>query len=213
MAFLELYMRFKMKSREHKEIYIIGGGASGYFAAINTAINFPEHTYTILEATGSCLSKVKVSGGGRCNVTNSCFDPKLLVQNYPRGAKELRGAFHKFQPQDLIEWFHKRNIKLKTEADGRIFPESNSSQTIIDCLLDETKKLGITIKKNCKVTSISKSEEKFHLIINEKTTIKADNILLATGGGHSGHKLASDLGHSIEAPVPSLFTLSIKDSL
>lgn len=129
-----------------RRILVIGGGAAGFFGAISCATANPRDRVTILEAGAAVLSKVRISGGGRCNVTHHCFDPALLVQHYPRGGKALRGAFSRFQPQDTIAWFEARGVKLKTEADGRIFPVTDDSETIIDCLVQEATALGIRIR-------------------------------------------------------------------
>lgn len=196
-----------------KDIVIVGGGAAGYFAAINAAYHCPLHNYTILEASDNSLGKLKISGGGRCNITHSCFDPKLLVQGYPRGAKELRGAFSRFQPSDLIRWFQERGVALKTEGDGRIFPSSDRSETIIECLNQEACKMGIKIRERARVTRIIKRDQGFELEIHGAKSVTADRVLVATGGGISGHSLAEGVGHTIEPPAPSLFTFAIKHPL
>ena len=139
-------------------VVVVGGGAAGFFGAINCAIDNPHLTITILEASKNTLSKVKISGGGRCNVTHHCFNTKDLVGYYPRGGRELRGAFSRFQPQDTIDWFTSRGVKLKTEADGRMFPTTNNSQTIIDCLTQTANKLGIKIITQSPVRDISIEE-------------------------------------------------------
>lgn len=176
------------------KIVVVGGGASGFFAAIAAKTTHPNATVEIYEKSNKVLSKVRISGGGRCNVTHACFDPKELVKNYPRGSKELLGPFHRFQPKDTIQWFLERGVELKTEADGRMFPITDSSETIIDCLLNEVKKLGIEIKL----------KSPFDL-----ESCGADRIILATGSSKEGWEMARKLGHSIQEPVPSLFTFNI----
>ena len=141
------------------EVIIIGGGAAGYFAAINMAELNPELKVTILEKSGKVLQKVKVSGGGRCNVTHACFDPKELIEYYPRGKKELLGPFHSFMTGDTIDWFEQRGIPLKIEDDMRMFPESNSSQTIIDCFISSAEKAGVDVLLNENVIKVDKKDD------------------------------------------------------
>lgn len=193
-----------------KDILIIGGGAAGFFAAINVAENNPKLQVAILERAKEGLAKVKISGGGRCNVTHAEFIPQELVKNYPRGEKELLGPFHQFMTGDTIEWFEKRGVPLKIEDDGRMFPESNSSQSIIDCFLAEAQKQGIAIFYNHPVKSIEKQDDGFVVQTSEATFI-AKKILVATGSNPKIWKLLKGLGHSILEPVPSLFTFNIKD--
>ncbi len=193
------------------DVIIIGGGASGFFTAINAAENNPALKIIILERGKEVLTKVKVSGGGRCNVTHAEFIPKDLSQNYPRGKKELLGPFHTFMTGDTIEWFEKRGVELKIEEDGRMFPISNSSQTIIDCFNSEVKKLGIEVLLNQSVKALEKEGENYILTtISEK--FSANKIVVATGSNPKIWQLLSGLGHTIEAAVPSLFTFNIKDS-
>ncbi len=193
------------------DVIIIGGGAAGFFTAINAAENNPKLKIIILERGKEVLTKVKVSGGGRCNVTHAEFLPKELTQNYPRGEKELLGPFHSFMTGDTIEWFEKRGVALKIEADGRMFPVSDSSQTIIDCFLLEAKRLGVKILLNQSVKEIQKEENHFtiHTTID---TFSAEKIVVATGSNPKIWKLLEDLGHTIVPAVPSLFTFNIKDS-
>ncbi len=195
-----------------KKVVIVGGGAAGFFAAINAKEHNPNLDIIILEKSSQVLQKVKISGGGRCNVTHACFDPKELTQFYPRGAKELLGPFHQFMTGDTFEWFEKKGILLKIEEDNRVFPESNSSQTIIDCFLSAVDNLGITVLKNHGVTTIEKEENKW-LITTKKETFIADKLIVASGSSKKGWELASKLGHTIIDPVPSLFTFNIKDTL
>lgn len=136
---------------EKRHIAIVGGGAAGFFAAITAAETSPGCAVTIYEATAHLLAKVRVSGGGRCNVTHACFEPRELVKRYPRGGRELLGAFSRWQPRDTVEWFAARGVELKTEADGRMFPVTDSSQTIVDCLLNAAQKAGVTIRPGCGV--------------------------------------------------------------
>lgn len=179
---------------------VIGGGAAGVFAAIHCKA-------LLLEKTNQLLAKVRISGGGRCNVTHACFDPAKLAQNYPRGAKELVGPFHYFQPKDTIAWFEKRGVPLKTESDGRMFPTTDSSQTIIDCLLQAAETAGVEIRKQQKIETIEKTEEGFLV-----QGIPAKNILLATGSSPWGYEMAQKFGHTIVEPVPSLFTFNVPTS-
>ena len=192
-------------------IAVIGGGAAGYFGAINAAENRPDARVVILEATRRTLTKVKISGGGRCNVTHHCFDPAKLVENYPRGRRELRGPFAKFQPRDTVAWFAARGVELKAEADGRMFPVSNSSQTIIDCLEGAAKKAGVEICLGESVMTMERHGPKLRLQLKSGDSIDADSVLLATGSAPQGVALASALGHAIVPPVPSLFTFNVKD--
>jgi len=193
-----------------KKLIIIGGGAAGYFAGINAAELNPNLEVVILEGNNKVLQKVKVSGGGRCNVTNACFTPQELVEFYPRGKKELLGPFHQFMTGDTMEWFENRGVSLKIEEDNRVFPESNSSQTIIDCFEEAAKNAGVEIKLSHRVEAIIKKEDKFSI----KTTFKefiADYLLIATGSNTKIWNLILKLGHTIIKPVPSLFTFKIVD--
>lgn len=195
----------------YSDVIIIGGGAAGFFGGINTALYNKNFKITILEATAKVLGKVKISGGGRCNVTHHCFNPSELINNYPRGGKELRGAFSRFQPQDTINWFESRGVKLKTEDDGRIFPVTDDSQTIIDCLVNNAQQLGIKILTKTPVKNIEKSELGFNVILKSGEILTTKNILIATGSNPLGYEWAKKLGHSIQPPVPSLFTFKIND--
>ncbi len=190
-------------------ILIIGGGAAGFFAAISAKRTHPNATVTLIEKNSALLSKVRVSGGGRCNVTHACFDPRLLSKNYPRGEKELLGPFHHFQPKDTCDWFESRGVPLKTEEDGRIFPVSDSSQSIIDCLLAEAKKLSVSILQKQKIETISKNDKGFSLQMKDGSEIFGNKLILATGSSLKGHVWSQALGHSIQPPVPSLFTFNI----
>lgn len=192
------------------DVIIIGGGAAGFFTAINAAEANPNFKIILLERGKEVLTKVKVSGGGRCNVTHAEFIPKELSQNYPRGEKELLGPFHTFMTGDTIEWFEKRGVELKIEEDGRMFPVSNSSQTIIDCFLAETRRLGIEVLLNHSVKEIQKVDDSF-LITTSSDKFSADKIVVASGSNPKIWKLLEGLGHTIVPTVPSLFTFNIKD--
>jgi len=194
----------------HKDVIIIGGGAAGFFAAINIADQNPSLKVALLERGKDGLAKVKISGGGRCNVTHAEFIPQELVQNYPRGEKELLGPFHQFMTGDTIEWFEKRGVELKIEEDGRMFPVTNSSQTIIDCFLNEAEKRHVDVLYSHAVKSISKEHEVFH-IETSQGDFSSKKVLIATGSNPKIWKLLEDLGHTISQPVPSLFTFNIKD--
>ncbi|MDY2587343.1 BaiN/RdsA family NAD(P)/FAD-dependent oxidoreductase [Winogradskyella aquimaris] len=193
-----------------RDIVIIGGGAAGFFAAINIAEQHPELSVVILERGKEGLQKVKISGGGRCNVTHAEFIPSELVQNYPRGEKELLGPFHRFMTGDTIAWFEDRGVELKVEEDGRMFPVSDSSQTIIDCFLNEVRKLNVEVLYNHSVKSI-KSHEGGFIISTSQVEVEANKIVVATGSNPKIWKLLEGLGHTIVPPVPSLFTFDIKD--
>lgn len=190
---------------------VIGGGAAGVFAAIRCKALNPSAQVILLEKTNQLLAKVRISGGGRCNVTHACFDPLKLTQNYPRGSKELLGPFHHFQPKNTIAWFEERGVALKTESDGRMFPTTDSSETIIQCLLQAASLAGVEIRKQQRVESIQKKESRF-LIQLETEQISADSVLLATGSSSWGYSVAKELGHAIVEPVPSLFTFNTPTS-
>ncbi|MFV0564681.1 MAG: NAD(P)/FAD-dependent oxidoreductase [Flavobacteriaceae bacterium] len=193
-----------------KDVVIIGGGAAGFFAAINMAEQNPQLEITILEKAKEGLQKVKISGGGRCNVTHAEFMPQELIKNYPRGEKELLGPFHKFMTGDTMEWFANRGVELKIEDDGRIFPASNSSQTIIDCFLSETKNLGVGVLYNHGAAAIKK-EGDLWLIETAQASFIAKKLVIATGSSPKIWKLLEGLGIGIVPPVPSLFTFDVTD--
>ena len=192
------------------DILIVGGGAAGFFAAINTATQNPDLKIAILERGANVLSKVKISGGGRCNVTHAEFIPDELVLNYPRGEKELRGPFHNYMTGDTMQWFEDRGVPLKIEDDGRVFPVSNSSQTIIDCFLEEVKTRHIQVLLNHSVQEIKHENETWELNTT-KGIFRAPKLLIATGSNPKIWKLLESLGHQVISPVPSLFTFNIKD--
>jgi hypothetical protein len=193
-----------------QKIVIIGGGAAGFFTAITTAETNPNLEVIILEKGNKVLQKVKVSGGGRCNVTHACFDPKELIEFYPRGRKELLGPFHQFMTGDTVKWFESRGVKLKIEADNRVFPVTNSSQSIIDCLMKSIEKAGVVLKLNQKVEAISKINNQFR-IVSSTDVFLADKLVITTGSNPKFWNIIEELGHTIIAPVPSLFTFKIND--
>jgi len=194
-----------------KDILIVGGGASGFFAAINIAEQHPNLKVAILERGKEVLTKVKVSGGGRCNVTHAEFIPQELVSNYPRGERELLGPFYTFMTGDTIAWFEKRGVALKIEEDGRIFPVSNSSQTIIDCFINEARTHNVEVLTNHPVISIVYDDNNW--LVNTKTdSFTCQKLVIATGSNPKIWNLLQELGHSVSSPVPSLFTFNIKDN-
>jgi predicted Rossmann fold flavoprotein len=196
---------------KHYDIIIIGGGAAGFFAAINTAEKFPDLKIVILERGKDVLGKVKISGGGRCNVTHAEFTPKELTYNYPRGEKELLGPFHTFMTGDTMEWFEKRGVELKIEDDGRIFPVSNNSKTIIDCFLNETKKHQIDILTNQGVKDVTYNTNKWEITTGSHL-FTSDKLLVATGSSPKMWEILKRLNHTITNPVPSLFTFNCNDN-
>jgi hypothetical protein len=195
------------------KIIIIGGGAAGFFAAIRAAELNPEAQVTILERGKNVLEKVKVSGGGRCNVTHACWIPTDLIKNYPRGSKELLGPFNRFACGDMVDWLEKRGVPTKTEADGRMFPVTDDSQTIIDCLWKSAVQAGVKILTQTRVKhfDIGKDQIGWKIITEDREFI-ADKLLLATGSNPFIWKSLQAMGHQIVTPVPSLFTFHIKDS-
>ena len=193
-----------------KRVVIVGGGAAGFFAAIAAAEQ--EADVTILEKTGRFLDKVRISGGGRCNVTHACFETSEFATRYPRGERALLGPFQKFSARDTVAWFESRGVKLKTEPDGRMFPTTDSSQTIIDCLMDAAQRSGVKLRLHAAVDSVARLPDgRLELdLANEK--IACDKLLLATGGcrAAAAGQLAVSLGHTLESSVPSLFTFQIE---
>jgi predicted Rossmann fold flavoprotein len=194
------------------DLIVVGGGAAGFFSAITCAENSAK-SVLILEKTPQLLQKVKISGGGRCNVTHHCFEPRALSRNYPRGEKALIGPFHRFGAADTVDWFASRGVTLKTEADGRMFPDTDSSQTIIDALLGAADAAGVNIHASEGVISVVKNEDIFELVTDAGNSYTAARVLIATGGTRitAGAKLAASLGHELQPPTPSLFTFKIKD--
>ena len=193
------------------DIIIVGGGAAGFFTAINIVEKNPSLKVGILERGKNVLEKVRISGGGRCNVTHAVYEPKELSKNYPRGSKELLGPFHNFCTGDTIEWFENHGVALKTEADGRMFPESNSSQTIIDCFLNCTQKLGISVLTSQVVQSVFKQDD-YWKIETQSEQYLCESLILATGSNPKIWETLQQFGHTVENPVPSLFTFNINDS-
>jgi predicted Rossmann fold flavoprotein len=195
-----------MTLKPHYNLVVIGGGAAGFFGAINAAQLNPGLRILILEKSTKLLSKVKVSGGGRCNVTHHCFEPAPLAKHYPRGQKELKKLFYQFNAADTVTWFESRGVNLKTEADGRMFPQSNNSQTIIDCFLSEAEKYHIQIKTGCEVLKLTREQELFHIHCKGEM-FKAAKVLIASGG-YSKPENYTWLDHTIVEPIPSLFTFN-----
>ncbi|MGD1905698.1 MAG: NAD(P)/FAD-dependent oxidoreductase [Leptolyngbyaceae cyanobacterium] len=193
------------------QIIVVGGGAAGYFGAIAAARAHRQAQITLLEAGPEPLAKVRISGGGRCNVTHHCFDPAQLVTHYPRGGKALRGAFTRFQPRNTVDWFQDRGVKLKTEADGRMFPVTDDSATIVDCLQREARQLGVTLRVKSAVSGVTRTESGFTVTLRSGETLQCDRLLLATGSSPQGHRIAASLGHKVLSPVPSLFTFNVAD--
>ncbi|MFM2230296.1 MAG: hypothetical protein RL607_1554 [Bacteroidota bacterium] len=195
---------------KHYDVLLIGGGAAGFFTAINLAERHPHLKIAILERGKEVLTKVRISGGGRCNVTHACFVPSDLVKNYPRGEKELLGPFNQFCSGDTIEWFEKHGVELKIEEDGRMFPTTDSSKTIIDCFLKATQQLGIEIITQQSVQSLFQGEN-YWKIETQNNQFKADKVVVTTGSNPKIWELMAQLGHTIVSAVPSLFTFNIKD--
>ncbi len=213
---------------------MIGGGAAGFFGAVSCAQTHPHTQVTLLEAGHQPLSKVRISGGGRCNVTHACFEPAQLVQYYPRGGRALRGAFSRFQPKDTVAWFESRGVRLKTEEDGRMFPVTDNSETIVNCLINAAKDAGVKLRTATPVKSIRRhlpllptphcplspegtppsplpTQQEFEIELKTGEVIKCDRLLIATGSNPQGYRWLKDLGHTVELPVPSLFTFNIPD--
>ena len=192
------------------KIIIIGGGAAGFFAAITAAEANPSAEIIILERGKDVLQKVKISGGGRCNVTHACFMPQELVKNYPRGEKALLSPFMRFSATDTIDWFEQRGVELKTEDDGRMFPKSNNSQTIIDCLEGEAAHLGVNILRGYRVEDLEQIDNQW-LVTTNRQSFTVDRVMVAAGSSTAVWGVLKKLGHAIIEPVPSLFTFNIKD--
>ena len=198
-----------------RQCAVIGGGAAGFFAAITAAEANPAATVTIYERGNNCLSKVKVSGGGRCNVTHSCFDPSILASHYPRGSRELHGSFHRWQPQDTVNWFAERGVILKTEEDGRMFPDTDDSQTIIDCFMESARKAGIQLRMGVGLTSLkAEADGSFTLGLSDDTAPRADAVCIASGSLKPSPitRAIEALGHTIEPLAPSLFSFDLSDA-
>jgi predicted Rossmann fold flavoprotein len=207
-------------------VIVIGGGAAGFFAAIACAEANPSVRVVLYEATAHPLAKVRISGGGRCNVTHACLEPRELVKRYPRGGRELLGPFNRFGPRDTIAWFAQRGVELKTESDGRMFPVTDDSGTIVDCLRRAADQAGVKVFTAMGVRRIERAEavedetaagvlpKVFRVEFTDNSVGEFDRVLIATGGtkGSAGQLIAAELGHTIETPVPSLFTFHIDDA-
>jgi len=203
-----------LSSPTPRKIAIIGGGAAGFFAAITAVEADPTAEVTVYEKGNAFLTKVKISGGGRCNVTHACFDPVLLSKNYPRGSRELRGAFHEWQPQDTVAWFEARGVDLKAEADGRMFPVTDSSQTIIDCFMKSARDAGVILKTGIALNELQADPDgTFSLHLSNGEMVRADKVCITSGSLKASPltRAIESLGHSIEPLVPSLFAFNIPD--
>jgi predicted Rossmann fold flavoprotein len=198
--------------KDPKTIVVIGGGAAGFFGAIACAQASSDKKVILLEKNRQLLSKVRISGGGRCNVTHACFDPALLVQNYPRGHQALRGPFTRFQPRDTIQWFKERGVELKVEEDGRMFPITDNSETIIRCLMHAAAQANVEVRIESGVEAIKPLAQGFELTLGNGTILSCDRLLVASGSQSKMHPFLESLGHHIVPPVPSLFTFNIPDS-
>jgi predicted Rossmann fold flavoprotein len=188
-------------------VLVIGGGAAGFMAAVTAAEAGAE--VTLWERGPGVLAKVRISGGGRCNVTNALEDPRRFAENYPRGGKELLGAFHRFGAKDTRAWFESRGVALKTEPDGRVFPRSDDSATVVDALVSAARRAGVRVETG--VSPIDLKREGGAFVAAGRGVFRADRLLLATGSGAEGHAWARAFGHTVVPPVPSLFTFAIKD--
>ena len=203
-----------MITNDDYDLIVAGGGAAGFFAAITFAEASPGARVVILEKGREVLGKVKISGGGRCNVTHGCFDPRTLSSFYPRGAKQLIGPFNRWGPTDTMEWFEGRGVPLKVEADGRVFPQSDSSQSIIDCLIRSAREAGVEIRRSTAAKTVSPAQDGgFEVSLSEGVPIHTRHLLLTLGGTRNriGADLAEQFGHRIEVAAPSLFTFKIED--
>lgn len=203
---------------EKSRVVVVGGGAAGFFAAITAAEQLgPAEEVTIYEATAHPLAKVRVSGGGRCNVTHACFDPRQLVTRYPRGGRELLGAFHRWQPRDMVAWLAERGVETKTEADGRMFPITDDSATIVDCLTKAAAQAGVRVLTSVGIRKAERAGKEagagFWLTLTNGENVRSERLLIATGGNRSsvGFTIAESLGHTLAPLVPSLFTFHIDD--
>ena len=196
---------------EFKKVAVIGGGAAGFFAAISVKENHPSHQVILFEKTSKVLSKVRISGGGRCNVTHDCSDIPTLCDAYPRGGKKLKSIFYQFNINDTVDWFKTRGIQLKTETDGRMFPITDNSQSIIDCLESEIKHLNVTLKFGQTIKNIEQDEKEWKLNFKDQPSQNFDFVIVATGGSPkiNGFNWLKNLGHNIISPVPSLFTFNM----
>ena len=194
-----------------KKFAVIGGGAAGFFASISVKENYPKHQVILFEKTSKVLSKVRISGGGRCNVTHDCSDIPTLCEAYPRGGKKLKSLFYQFSKSDTVDCFACRGITLKTAKDGRMFPESNNSQSIIDCLIDEINRLKVTLELSQTIENIEQDKIGWNLKFKDQPSQQFDVIIIATGGSPKlkGFEWMENLGHNIINPIPSLFTFNM----
>ena len=186
-------------------IAVIGGGAAGYFSAITAAEAAPDAQVVLFEATGHVLAKVRISGGGRCNTTHACFEPRELVKRYPRGSRELIGPMNKFGPRETVAWFAARGVELKTESDGRMFPTTDDSGTIIDCLQSAIAHSAVPVRIRMPVREVERAEDgRFRLTLGDGEVERFDRVIVTTGGnrGSGGHAIATALGHTIEKDSP-----------
>lgn len=192
-------------------LLVLGGGAAGFFAAITSAEAQPTRKIIVLEKSRQPLTKVRISGGGRCNVTHACFDVAELVRAYPRGSRELRGPFTRFGPRETVAWFARRGVPLKTEADGRMFPITDLSETIVECLLNAAQAAGVELRTQVDVTRIERMAAGFVLTLRNGERLVSERLLLATGSNQQGYTWARSFGHTLVPPVPSLFTFQMDD--
>lgn len=199
----------RLNSLKPLRVVVIGGGAAGFFGAIACAQARPGTRITLLEAGPQPLAKVRISGGGRCNVTHACFEPAVLTQQYPRGSKALRGPFTRFGPQDTLIWFKGHGVRLKTEPDGRMFPVTDDSATVVDCLMRTAHASGVQVRTGATVVAVERTERGFETRLKSGEALLSDCLLLATGSSSTGYRLAKSLGHQVEPPVPSLFTFNV----
>ena len=198
------------------KIAVVGGGAAGYFGAISAAEKSRHASVALFESTSAPLDKVRISGGGRCNVTHACFDPQDLSRSYPRGGRELIGPFTRFQPADTIKWFAQRGVRLKREDDGRMFPVTDNSATIVDCLQQAAIQAGVRIRHRSRVMHVrldsdNDSQVRFGVDVADSGVERFDRVLLATGSSPQGYRIAQLLGHAITPRAPSLFTFTLMD--
>ncbi len=194
-------------------VTVVGGGAAGFFAAIACA-EAGGGPVLLLERGSAVLTKVRISGGGRCNVTHSCFEPRLLAERYPRGSREMLGPFNRFQPRDTVEWFEARGVRLKTEGDGRMFPVTDRSETVIECLEAAARKATVKVFTRAGLAAARRESERFVLTLEDKRELSCERLILATGGSRSGAggpAVAKEFGHALRPPVPSLFTFTTTD--
>lgn len=191
-------------------LVVVGGGAAGFFGAIAAAEANPQCRVTLLERNAAPLGKVRISGGGRCNVTHACFDPTELIKHYPRGGRALLGPLTRFQPRDVMAWFESRGVPLKTERDGRVFPLSDNAESIVNCLIESARRAGVEVRTGANVQDIRREEGAYIVVLKGDQPLRADRILLATGSSATGWRIAQALGHTLVPPVPSLFTFEIR---